>query len=1024
MVKEKLVALRATKTQALDDLIMGTNSSSIVSKRSVERLYYPHELHFFRYFVPKFQRRAPLINRGYWLRLRAIDVIVRDFITSSKLGRKKVVINLGCGSDVLPWQCYHRYGDNCEDTIFLDVDYPDLMRKKRAIVLGTPELRELLGPEPCISEKDTDHVLLRSDKYCQIGCDLRELDALRQCLETFLPLSDCSVLFVAEVSITYMDTASADALIQWASSIGQAEFCLLEQILPHGPEHPFARTMLSHFNKLNTSLKSVHQYQTLESQRQRFETRGWGHVDIWDLWEAWNSEVFLSSAERAALDDIEPFDEWEEFVLFSRHYFVMHATAYPRSDQAAGQYSSLPTPERVVKVDMNALGSLGAPKRRFGAPMMATSAEGGQYLLNTLGMGISARLDSCDVYSVQADSLPFQMAPVGPSARLCHTLTNLGSSGVLLVGGRASPSRAFTDCWLFSQVSNSWEKTFDLPVSLFRHSTVRLPNSSLALVFGGKTGPSKISPDYFVFHPVKGWLKCTVSGVVPDPVFGSSAITSVDVASKPGTFQGLLCGGIKEDGKISNNAYIWTVDVTGTEPSIHFESVADFDKHAWALSVFGAQSVDIGPLTVLCGGVGQDPSSQGQSVACVSLSRGRLTTFAAMLSDKLEELPFMVGSSVISLNSSLVIVGGGATCFSMGTFWDTGVYTADFTNVVPDASGPQSTICKPLSIGYADSPKLTHPSTDGPDRPVLQGKAMITTILRVQLKSGTSMEKLIQERKPVIIEGLDLGGCVEKWTPEYMVQRLGEAKEVIVHECQTTTGKLDFNSKNFRYVTETFKEFMDKAARGEGLYLRALSEEKPSESPANLAEDFPSLAEDFRLPTELDYITERLFSSVLRISGRANMWLHYDVMANVYTQIRGSKRMILFPPTDVRHLAFAPGASSSSLDVFSALDQHQLALTHPYEAMLNPGDVLFLPAMWFHTATPTADLSVAVNVFFRDLESGYSTGRDVYGNRDLAAYEKGRQDVARIAKSFERLPPELRHFYLARLADELLHEQA
>ncbi|RSL61585.1 tRNA wybutosine-synthesizing protein 4 [Fusarium duplospermum] len=1024
MAKEKPAASRATKTQALDDLIMGTNSSSIVSKRSVEKFYYPNELHFFRYFVPKFQRRAPLINRGYWLRLRAIDVIVRDFITSPKLDRKKVVINLGCGSDVLPWQCYHRYGDNCEDTIFLDVDYPDLMRKKRVIVLGTPELRELLGPKPYISEKDTDHVLLRSDKYCQIGCDLRELDALRQCLETFLPLSNCSVLFVAEVSITYMDTASADALIQWASSIGQAEFCLLEQILPHGPEHPFARTMLSHFNKLNTSLKSVHQYQTLESQRQRFETRGWRHVDIWDLWEAWNSEVFLSSAERAALDDIEPFDEWEEFVLFSRHYFVMHATAYPRSDQAAGQYSPLPAPERVAKLDMNALGSLGAPKRRFGAPIMVTSAEGGQYLLNTLGMGISARLDSCDVYPVQADSLPLQMSPVGPSARLCHTLTDLGSSGVLLVGGRASPTKAFADCWLFSQVSNSWEKTFDLPVSLFRHSTVRLPNSSLALVFGGKTGPCKISPDYFVFHPVRGWLKCATSGNVPDPAFGSSVATSIDVTIKPGTFQGFLCGGIKEDGKISSNAYIWTVDVTGAEPSIHFESVTDVDKHAWALSVFGAQSVNIGPLTVLCGGVGQDPSSQGQSVACVSLSGGQLATFAVALSDKVKELPFMVGSSVISLNSSLVIVGGGATCFSMGTFWDTGVYTADFTNAVSDAPSTMSTICKPLSIGYADSPKLTHPSTDGAGRLMLQGKATITTIPRVQLKSGTSMEKLIQGRKPVIIEGLDLGGCVEKWTPEYMVQRLGETKEVIVHECQTTTGKLDFNSKNFRYVTETFKEFMDKAARGEGLYLRALSEEKPSEAPANLADDFPSLAEDFRLPAELDYITERLFSSVLRISGRANMWLHYDVMANVYTQIRGSKRMILFPPTDVRHLAFAPGASSSSLDVFSALDRPQLALTHPYEAMLNPGDVLFLPAMWFHTATPTADLSVAVNVFFRDLESGYSTGRDVYGNKDLAAYEKGRQDVARIAKSFERLPPELRHFYLARLADELLHEQA
>jgi tRNA wybutosine-synthesizing protein 4 len=42
-----------------------TNNSSIVSKRSVERLYFPNEPHFFRYFVKRPQRRSPLINRGY-----------------------------------------------------------------------------------------------------------------------------------------------------------------------------------------------------------------------------------------------------------------------------------------------------------------------------------------------------------------------------------------------------------------------------------------------------------------------------------------------------------------------------------------------------------------------------------------------------------------------------------------------------------------------------------------------------------------------------------------------------------------------------------------------------------------------------------------------------------------------------------------------------------------------------------------------------------------------------------------------
>ncbi|KAH7173650.1 leucine carboxyl methyltransferase 2 [Fusarium flagelliforme] len=1022
MAKQKIPSTRMAKTQALDDLIMGTNSSSIVSKRSVERLYYPNELHFFRYFVNKFQRRAPLINRGYWLRLRAIDVIVRQFITAPKPGRRKVVINLGAGSDVLPWQSYHRYGDSCENTLFIDVDYPDLMRKKRAIVLGTQQLRELLGDDPYMSENDTDPLLLRSDKYCQVGCDLRELESLRRCLESFLPLSECSVLFVAEVSVTYMDTISADALIQWASTIGQAEFCLLEQILPHGPEHPFASTMLKHFDKLNTSLKSVNQYPTIESQRSRFEKRGWASVDVWDLWEAWNSQVFLNSSERAALDDVEPFDEWEEFILFARHYIVLHATSYQRSEKGAGQNMRASSPDTHVKANTIATKSLGAPKRRFGAALAASNPEGGKYLVHALGMGSNARLDSCDVYSLQESNPPFEMSPNGPSARTCHTTTDLGQGDFLLVGGRASPSKALIDCWILKKNSNSWEKTFELPVPLFRHSAVQLPGSSLVLVLGGKTGPSQISSDYFVFHPVRGWLKCLVSGLVPNSTFGAFSVASTKLLGKPGHFEGLLAGGIAGDGKISSQAYFWTVNTTTDEPHIHFEPLPNYDQHSWALSIFGAQTANIESLTLVCGGVGQDPSAQGQSMACLAMNDKSLEAYLVDLGEKVGQLPFMVGSAAVSYNAQLIVVGGGATCFSMGTFWDAGVYTIDFSNAVSEVTPSRRMHNKPVTVRYQDSPKLIQTST-GSDQPGPQSSASITAIPRIKLESRSDFEKLVQNREPVIIESLDLGGCVEKWNAEYLVQSVGESKKVVVHECQTPTGKMDFNSKNFRYITESFPAFMTKAAKGEALYLRALSEEKPTENPASLADDFQALADDFRLPEELGLVKDRMFSSVLRISGRANMWLHYDVMANVYTQVQGSKHMILFPPTDVNHLAFAPGASSSSLDVFSALDAHRLASTNPHEAYLNPGDLLFIPAMWFHTASPITNLSVAINVFFRDLESGYSTGRDVYGNRDLAAYEKGRQDIGRIVKSFDRLPPDIRQFYLKRLADELLHQQ-
>ena len=241
---------------------------------------------------------------------------------------------------------------------------------------------------------------------------------------------------------------------------------------------------------------------------------------------------------------------------------------------------------------------------------------------------------------------------------------------------------------------------------------------------------------------------------------------------------------------------------------------------------------------------------------------------------------------------------------------------------------------------------------------------------------------------------------------------------------------MDFQSKNFSYSTKSFGEFIDQVDRGDKLYLRSLSAERPTELPADISKDFTSISNDFRPPPELALVKENAHSCPLRISGPVIMWLHYDVrsdpsyafhaydpqvMANILCQIKGSKRLLIFPPADVKYLGFEAGASSSMINVF---DDAIPSSTHPHEATLNPGDVLFLPPLWLHTASPTSGMSIAVNVFFRNLQSGYAAGKDVYGNRDLQAYEKGRQDVAKIIKSFESLPADMRKFYLQRLAKE------
>lgn len=145
-------------------------------------------------------------------------------------------------------------------------------------------------------------------------------------------------------------------------------------------------------------------------------------------------------------------------------------------------------------------------------------------------------------------------------------------------------------------------------------------------------------------------------------------------------------------------------------------------------------------------------------------------------------------------------------------------------------------------------------------------------------------------------------------------------------------------------------------------------------------------------------------------------------MANVLCQTSGSKRLVLFPPSDVSCFAIPPGSSSSSINVFEAdavMRHPGLAESQPHEAQLAPGDILYIPPLWLHTAAPLGTISVSVNVFFRELEKGYAPGRDVYGNRDVQAYEKGRSSVEKMVKSFDKLPREMTGFYLERLADEL-----
>ncbi|KAL2682236.1 hypothetical protein IWX47DRAFT_909264 [Phyllosticta citricarpa] len=1014
-----------------DDGIMQTNDSSIVSKRSVVELYHRDEPDFFRPFVAKSQRRSPLINRGYWLRMKAVEHAVQKFLKEDP-DREKVVVNLGCGYDPLPFIILHKFPELVVKTTFVDVDYPQLMQKKRACIDQAEDLKTSFPFLRDWTSKET--AVWQAGQYIAVGCDLRQLAELERILKSVANADDKVILFVAEVSVAYMDVKSADAVVSWASSFQDARFCILEQCLPDGSDHPFASTMLRHFEKLQTHLKVVYEYPTPDAQSRRFVRAGWPHVDARTLWQLWSDDSFLNAEQRRVLDDVEPFDEWEEFALFASHYILLvarkklelnHSNLCTNAKANGVSSISEPLPWK-LHLDSAPNSDQNAPLRRFGAACRFESS-----IIHHGGYGAQSRLPNVDLVDASGRYLETTMLPTSLPL-MCHTMTPLSGTTALVVGGRTSPNRAQDACYIVQSKPDGLvvQTASALPQPRYRHCAVSVSRFAEhgVLVFGGRTSSTVAVSSWIFWTNERGWLPVEVesdaasaSNVAPGPRFGAFMYAVDD----EGTC-GILAGGMSPDGVVLDDAWWWELSFDKNADRFEVKcSLLPVDvrngqlqgRQQSPLARFGATVVHMGDRgALIVGGMSRNgvPFWEDE-VVLVTASRHFLKVERVEMPPRAQRRPLFVGTAVAStLDGNALLLGGGAVCFSMGSFWN-------ITSTV-------------LSLSKSPTPSLS--LTPPPPRK--------TAIPRVTVADSASFAALVRSSQPAIITNLPLGACVSKWTPDYLVEAITPERPVIIHS--SPSPRMTFASKNFSYAKETFSTFLARALAGEPVYLRSVALTQPAKKPTHLATDFAAVAPDFALPAAIREVIEEseasgggLHSSPLRISGPVALWCHYDVLANVLCQVRGRKRVRLYAPGDAKHLGYAAGASSSDVDVWydegdegewarrSPEERNRLVRTKPWEGTLAPGEILFLPPMWSHAVRPEAEaadgeqgFSVAVNCFWRNLGSeAYAVGRDVYGNRDLAGYEEGRKAVEKIAKAFEGVPADLRGFYVDRLSEEL-----
>lgn len=135
-------------------------------------------------------------------------------------------------------------------------------------------------------------------------------------------------------------------------------------------------------------------------------------------------------------------------------------------------------------------------------------------------------------------------------------------------------------------------------------------------------------------------------------------------------------------------------------------------------------------------------------------------------------------------------------------------------------------------------------------------------------------------------------------------------------------------------------------------------------------------------PLKLHFPGLTAANSLKGIAAEPRVWIgnqsitqtHFDLEDNLVCMVAGSKRFILFPPEQTKNLYIGPlertvsGVPASMADIdkpdFERFPRLREALAAGQIAELRPGDVLFVPYMWWHQVMSDATFNMQVNYWW------------------------------------------------------------
>ncbi|KAF9434976.1 tRNA methyltransferase ppm2 [Entomortierella beljakovae] len=717
--------------EATDLAVQGTNTSSITSKRSLERLGYLDVVHIqdvtdedspmmFKYVVPKSTRRSPVINRAYFQRVMSIHGLINAWINECELlGISEcAIISLGCGL---------------------------LVTERLYMIRNQKHLFNLLPENP--TKDDVGEFV--SDTYSCIGVDLRKLDQLEKGLESAGVLRNQSrmpILVISEVVLAYLEASESDSVLRFFSQYPEATFVLHEQCIPTFDSdqdqenmHPFASTMFRHFERTMTPLKTLRNYQSLEDHRDRLQKLGWTSCDILNLNLYSDMVIFPQVEDHQRLLEIEPFDEYDELYWIGSFYFNAIATTGPGDfeypTRSPDVFRSLGLTSKLQQekfridnhVDQSCYVSLDSHRSSASPRVPTVNVEWSEkspfpgmdinrkgHSLSILGdsafifggFGLDAedhreeqkvfqarsqqtRLGSMihlDLVSGSLETLPIDEN--GPAPRMHHsTVSTLDGSAIYMYGGRDGPSKVHNDVWRFTpekgwdplwRARMSQEGSDAFPPGLFKHTAnmMTIAGREMMVVIGGRTQSGEANDKVWAFDLEEGqwgifnWRNHANESKI-EGIFSHSSVVVKDRDQQDIL---VVIGGIRgNDEKVLDRVWHVTLGVNEDESQCWVDATEVRIQASTGTPLkprFGHSSVVVGydRIWVLGGVSAPSMLTWQETMMEIQLSTN---TFRYLNPSSFKELVMVGHSAAVDKERNRVIgVGGGGTCFGFGAWWD------------------------------------------------------------------------------------------------------------------------------------------------------------------------------------------------------------------------------------------------------------------------------------------------------------------------------------------------------------------